>query len=138
MFIELDNTVEGLIRMEELDDDYYIYDESQLKLIGERTHKEYKIGDDIEIAVLNSDPLLRQIDFTLSENYSPDRLMQRKAKKGFNPNHKVKDKSDSNGKTGDKPKEKDRSYDKKSKPKDKKFKYYDSKTTKPKAAKKKK
>jgi len=123
MFVELDNTVEGLIRMEELDDDYYIYDESQLKLMGERTHKEYKIGDDIEIAVLNSDPLLRQIDFTLSENYSPDRLMQRKAKKGFNPNHTVKEKSDAKGKTNSS----DKPYERKNKTKHKKGKYYESK-----------
>jgi len=66
MFIELENTVEGLLRLDELDDDYYIYEEEKMHLIGERTRKVYKLGDEIEVTVAKADPVLRQIDFELA------------------------------------------------------------------------
>ena len=63
VFVELENTVEGLIRFENLGDDYYIYDEERKRLIGERTGDTYKIGDKIQIEVISASKLLRQIDF---------------------------------------------------------------------------
>lgn len=66
LFIELENTIEGLLRMEELDDDYYVYDEVRLQLVGERKRKIYALGDEIEIVVSKADPVLRQIDFELA------------------------------------------------------------------------
>ncbi|MDN5352475.1 MAG: ribonuclease [Clostridiales bacterium] len=66
MFIELDNTVEGLVRLEDMDDDYYIFDESRLQLVGERLKKTYSLGDEVEIRVTRADPKLRQIDFELA------------------------------------------------------------------------
>ncbi len=63
IFVELENTVEGLIRFEDLGDEYFIYDEERKRLIGERTNKTYKIGDKIKIRVKNASKLLRQIDF---------------------------------------------------------------------------
>ena len=63
MFVELENTVEGLIRFENLGDEYFIYDEERKRLIGERTNKTYKIGDKVKIRVINANKLLRQIDF---------------------------------------------------------------------------
>lgn len=65
IFVELENTVEGLIRFEDLGDEYFIYDEDRKRLIGERTNKTYKIGDKITIRVKNASKLLRQIDFEL-------------------------------------------------------------------------
>ena len=65
MFAELENTVEGLIRFENLGDEYFIYDEERKNLIGERTRKVYKIGDKIKIRVINANKLLRQIDFEI-------------------------------------------------------------------------
>lgn len=65
IFVELENTVEGLIRFEDLGDEYFIYDEDRKRLIGERTNKTYKIGDKIKIKVKNASKLLRQIDFEL-------------------------------------------------------------------------
>lgn len=65
IFVELENTVEGLIRFEDLGDEYFIYDEDRKRLIGERTNKTYKIGDKVEIRVKNASKLLRQIDFEL-------------------------------------------------------------------------
>jgi len=67
MFVELENTVEGLIRFEKLGDEYFIYDEERKRLIGERTNKTYKIGDKVKIKVANSSKLLRQIDFEIIE-----------------------------------------------------------------------
>lgn len=63
MFVELENTVEGLVRFENLGDEYFIYDEERKRLIGERTNKTYKIGDKVKIKVINANKLLRQIDF---------------------------------------------------------------------------
>ncbi len=63
IFVELENTVEGLIRFEDLGNEYFIYDEERKRLIGERTNKTYKIGDKIKIRVKNASKLLRQIDF---------------------------------------------------------------------------
>lgn len=66
IFVELENTVEGLIRFEDLGDEYFIYDEDRKRLIGERTNKTYKIGDKVKIRVKNANKLLRQIDFELA------------------------------------------------------------------------
>ncbi len=66
IFVELENTVEGLIRFEDLGDEYFIYDENRKRLIGERTNKTYKIGDKIGIRIKKASKLLRQIDFELS------------------------------------------------------------------------
>jgi ribonuclease R len=66
LFIELENTIEGLLRLDELDDDYYVYDEARLQLVGERKRKIYALGDQIEIVVAKADPALRQIDFELA------------------------------------------------------------------------
>ena len=63
MFVELPNTVEGLIRFEDIENEYFIYDEERKQLIGEQTNKIYKIGDKVEIRVKNANKLLRQIDF---------------------------------------------------------------------------
>jgi ribonuclease R len=65
MFIELENTVEGLIRVAEMDDDYYVYDEDNLTFIGERTKKTYRIGDTVKIKVDKVDIERREVDFKL-------------------------------------------------------------------------
>ena len=65
IFVELENTVEGLIRFEDLGDEYFIYDEDRKRLIGERTNQTYKIGDKVKIRVKNANKQLRQIDFEL-------------------------------------------------------------------------
>ena len=67
MFVELDNTIEGLIRLSYLIDDYYIYDSEQHMLIGERRKKIYRMGDVVKIKVSKVDIAQREIDFTLAE-----------------------------------------------------------------------
>ena len=67
MFVQLENTVEGLIRFEDLGDEYFIYDEDRKRLIGEKTNKIYKIGDKVKIRVKKASKLLRQVDFEIIE-----------------------------------------------------------------------
>ena len=65
MFVELENTVEGLIRFEDLGNEYFIYDEDRKRLIGAQTNTTYKIGDKVKIRVKSASKLLRQVDFEL-------------------------------------------------------------------------
>ena len=65
IFVELENTVEGLIRFENLGDEYFIYDEERKRLIGEKTNITYKIGDKVKIRVISANKMLRQIDFEI-------------------------------------------------------------------------
>lgn len=63
IFVELENTVEGLIRFEDLGDEYFIYNEERKTLQGEKSKKIYKIGDPIYIKVIFADKTSRRIDF---------------------------------------------------------------------------
>lgn len=63
VFVELENTVEGLIRFENLGNEYFIYDEDNKTLTGEKTKKMYHIGDKIKIRVISVDKQTRRIDF---------------------------------------------------------------------------
>lgn len=70
MFVELPNTIEGLVHITALDDDYYIYDESHLCLIGERNRKIYKLGDKVKVQCSRVDIPNREIFFELVEDSS--------------------------------------------------------------------
>ena len=63
IFVELENTVEGLIRFDNLGNEYFIYDEDNKTLIGEKTKKVYHIGDKIKIRVIAANKQTRRIDF---------------------------------------------------------------------------
>ncbi|MBP1974230.1 ribonuclease R [Cohnella thailandensis] len=65
MFVELDNTVEGLIRLSDMSDDYYHFHELHMALIGERTSKVYRIGDEVRIRVGRVNMAEYSIDFEL-------------------------------------------------------------------------
>ena len=67
IFIELENTVEGLVHIKNLRDDYYHYDEEKYHLIGERTKKIYRIGDEVRIKVAKVNRDERELDFELLE-----------------------------------------------------------------------
>ncbi len=69
VFVELENTVEGLIRFDYLGDEYFIYDEDKKILIGEHSGKTFKIGDKVRIRVVRASKALRQIDFELVDKY---------------------------------------------------------------------
>ncbi|MCT4618500.1 MAG: ribonuclease R [Marinisporobacter sp.] len=65
MFIELENTIEGLVRISSLVDDYYIYDGDNYSFTGERTKKTYRIGDEVRVKVIKADTAQKEIDFML-------------------------------------------------------------------------
>lgn len=63
LYVELPNTVEGMVRVSEMHDDYYMYDEEHYAMIGEHTRKTYKLGEKVLVEVLAADKLLRTIEF---------------------------------------------------------------------------
>lgn len=65
LFVELENTVEGMIPLSELDDDYYVYREDRAAVIGERTRKAYRIGDPVSVRVIRVDSAAGKITFAL-------------------------------------------------------------------------
>lgn len=67
MFVELPNTVEGLVHISDLSDDYYIYDEKHLSLIGERTKKIYRLGDEVRVKVEKVDLASHEIYFKIAK-----------------------------------------------------------------------
>ena len=67
MFVELPNLVEGLIRLEDLKDDYYTFDESVMALIGRKNKRGYRLGDEVNIIVKDANKELRTVDFILDE-----------------------------------------------------------------------
>ena len=73
MFVEIDNSCEGMIRAANMNDDFYIYDEEHMKLVGESTRKEYTLGQKVMIKVVGADRLTRTIDFKIvNENENDD------------------------------------------------------------------
>lgn len=65
MFVQLENTIEGLIPFSQMLDDYYQFDEEKLQIVGERTKKMYNLGDKVKIEVVGADIVRRNIDFQL-------------------------------------------------------------------------
>ena len=65
MFVELDNTVEGLVRLKDMKDDYYMYDNIRKVLVGKDTKKTYKLGQKVKIKVIYANKEERKIDFEL-------------------------------------------------------------------------
>jgi len=90
LFVELDNTVEGLVRLSSMDDDYYTYNERSFCLIGERTRKIYRIGDKVNVQLIKVNVESRQIDFIIvdenevngskSEIKEPERIRKKSSK----------------------------------------------------------
>jgi ribonuclease R len=67
VFVELPNTVEGLVHITDLDDDYYIFNESHLSLMGERTKKIYKLGDKVKVECVHVDITNREVFFKITQ-----------------------------------------------------------------------
>lgn len=67
MFVELESTVEGLIRFENMGNEYFIYDENRKTLTGENTKRSFKIGDQVKIRVIEANKMLRKVAFELVE-----------------------------------------------------------------------
>ena len=65
LYVELPNTVEGLVHVNTLRDDYYIFDQESYELRGEMTKKVYKLGDKVRVRVADADKMLKTVDFEL-------------------------------------------------------------------------
>ena len=65
LFVQLENTIEGLVHFNNMLDDYYHFDEEKYYIIGERTNKQYRLGDSVRVRVLDADVVKRNIDFEL-------------------------------------------------------------------------
>ena len=72
MFVELENTVEGLIRFENLGNEYFIYNQENKILIGEQSNTIYKIGQKVKIRVIEANKELRRISFELIDDESEE------------------------------------------------------------------
>ena len=64
-YVELPNTIEGLVHVTTLTDDFYHYEEATYELVGEATNKRYKLGQKIKVMAVSTDKILRTIDFRL-------------------------------------------------------------------------
>jgi len=65
IYVELPNTVEGMIRLMDLNDDYYEFEPQHYRVIGRRTNRIYALGDEMRIRVSSVDIEEREINFTL-------------------------------------------------------------------------
>lgn len=66
-FVQLPNMIEGLVKIEDLNDDYYTYDESTFSLIGNKNKRGYRLGDEVEVVVKSASKEAHTIDFILKK-----------------------------------------------------------------------
>jgi ribonuclease R len=105
MFIELENTIEGLVHVSHMTDDYYRFDDRQMMMIGERSGKQFRLGDEVTVKVIGVKPEESTIDFEIvgmKQNFHRTRketpkVIHAKKKDGDN---KFGDKSKDKKKTG--------------------------------------
>ncbi len=69
VYVELPNTIEGMIHVSMLPGDYFYYDESSYEMVGQATDKRYKLGERIKIRVNGTDKIARTIDFVIPEEW---------------------------------------------------------------------
>lgn len=67
MYVELPNTIEGMVRVADIPGDYYYFEEENYQMVGEHTHKIYKLGQSIRVTVDAVDKILRTIDFVIAD-----------------------------------------------------------------------
>jgi ribonuclease R len=91
MFIALPNTVEGLVHISTIGDDFYSFDDKQLALLGRSTHKMYRIGQAVKVKLVSANVTLRQLNFELvlspEEQKRADQRKERMAQYGNSGNY---------------------------------------------------
>lgn len=93
IFVELENSVEGLIRLENIKDDFYVYIEDQRLIRGERTGCTYRIGDSLDVTLVRADLLSRSIDFIPTRDATEKNMdeMRKKSRRKLNEkNRKIR------------------------------------------------
>lgn len=66
MFVQLENTIEGLVHFSNMEDDFYFFDEENYMIVGERTKRTYRLGDEVRIKVIGADIGKKNIDFAIA------------------------------------------------------------------------
>jgi len=72
-FVQLPNMIEGLVRIEDLKDDFYTYDESTFSLIGNRNKRGYRLGDEVEVIAKAASKEAHTIDFQLKKDFKNEK-----------------------------------------------------------------
>ena len=67
IYMELPNTIEGMVALSQMDDDYYEFDEKKMLVFGKRTKKSYRLGDKVVVSVAKVDRMMGTIDFAFAE-----------------------------------------------------------------------
>lgn len=67
IYVELQNTIEGMVALSQMDDDYYEFDEKKMLVFGKRTKKSYRLGDKVVVSVAKVDRMMGTIDFVFEE-----------------------------------------------------------------------
>lgn len=67
IYVELPNTIEGMVALSQMDDDYYEFDEKKMLVFGKRTKKSYRLGDKVIVSVAKVDRMMGTIDFVFEE-----------------------------------------------------------------------
>lgn len=109
LFVELPNTIEGMIHITNLKQDYFHFMETQLALVGERTGVTFKIGQKVKVKVTKADPVTQEIDFELveAEEVTPivrqENRKRRRSREKNQRNNRKKGNFKDQGKTKEKP-----------------------------------
>ena len=90
MFVELENGIDGLVHINMMNDDYYFYEEEHFVLVGKRTGKIYRLGQEVEVTLIKADIEKKQIDFVLGK-VDNLRSLQNQLEKNANGNSKKSD-----------------------------------------------
>lgn len=69
IYVELPNTIEGMVSLAQMDDDYYEFDERTMQVCGKRTKKSYRLGDRVTVSVAKVDRMMGTIDFAFEEDF---------------------------------------------------------------------
>lgn len=85
LFVELPNTVEGMIRLSSLEDDFYVYDEKLFRIVGRNSGTTYALGDKVHIRVIGTDMGLRRTEFMLLQ---PERDPSKDNRSGGRPHRR--------------------------------------------------
>ena len=67
IYVELPNTIEGMVRITSLKGDYFHYDDEHYEMVGEMTNRKYLLGQKLKVEVVRADKMLRTIDFEIVE-----------------------------------------------------------------------
>lgn len=83
MYVELPNTIEGMVRVADIPGDYYYFEEEKYQMVGEHTGKRFKLGESIRVTVSAVDKITRSIDFVIAEGEEDSDIAEKDKKTEF-------------------------------------------------------